>query len=66
MGICVIGSRLTTGVVSLDALVTVSGIVGTNTFPGIFISVCASHVTDLYDSVDYDHYQVARHMREDQ
>ena len=36
----VIGSRLTTGetgVVSLDALVTLSGIVGTNTFPGIFI-----------------------------
>ena len=37
----VIGSRLSTGEtggVSLDALVTVSGIVGTNTFPGIFIS----------------------------
>ena len=41
----VIGSRLTTGetgVVSLDALVTVSGIVATNTFPGIFISVCGA------------------------
>ena len=51
----VIGSRLTTcetGVVSLDALVTLSGIVGTNTFPGIFIfsfveRYYASHVTDL-------------------
>ena len=41
----VIGSWLSTGgtgVVSLDALVTVSGIVGTNTFPGIFISVCGA------------------------
>ena len=41
----VIGSRLNTGeigAVSLDALVTVFGIVGTNTFPGIFISVCGA------------------------
>ena len=47
MAICVyvIGSRLSTGetgVLSLDALVTVSGIVGTNTFPGICISVCGA------------------------
>ena len=69
----VIGSRLSTcktGVVSLDALVTVSGIVGTNIFPLIFITICgallASHVTDLYDSVEYDHHPVAQHMREDQ